>query len=49
VGRDELQKMFDIYKLSILDNKLKELTFKYVSIDVAGYKTGKLVIIDRYD
>jgi PP-loop superfamily ATP-utilizing enzyme len=39
--------MFDIYKLSILDNKLKELTFKYVSIDVVGYKTGKLVIIDR--
>jgi uncharacterized protein len=47
VGRDELHKMFDIYKLSILDNKLKELTFRYVSIDVGGYKTGKLVIIDR--
>jgi pyridinium-3,5-biscarboxylic acid mononucleotide sulfurtransferase len=49
VGRDELHKMFDVDKLAILDNKLKELTYKFVSIDVAGYKTGKLVIIDRYD
>ena len=47
VGRDELHKMFDVEKLAILDNKLKELTFKFVSIDVAGYKTGKLVVIDR--
>ncbi len=49
VGRDELHKMFDVDKLAILDNKLKELTFKFVSIDVVGYKTGKLVVIDRYD
>ena len=45
VGRDELHKMFDVDKLAILDNKLKELTFKFVSIDVVGYKTGKLVVI----
>ncbi len=49
VGRDELHKMFDVDKLAILDNKLKELTFKFVSIDVIGYKTGKLVVMDRYD
>ena len=49
VGRDELHKMFDVEKLAILDNKLKELTFKFVSIDVVGYKTGKLVVIDRHD
>jgi uncharacterized protein len=49
VGRDELHKMFDVDKLAILDNKLKELTFKFVSIDVVGYKTGKLVVMDRYD
>lgn len=49
VGRDELHKMFDVDKLAILDNKLKELTFKFVSIDVAGYRTGKLVVIDRYE
>ncbi|HZA47992.1 MAG TPA: ATP-dependent sacrificial sulfur transferase LarE [Nitrososphaera sp.] len=49
VGRDELHKMFDVGKLAILDKKLKELTFKFVSIDVVGYKTGKLVVIDWYD
>jgi PP-loop superfamily ATP-utilizing enzyme len=41
--------MFDTDKLAILDKKLKELTFKFVSIDITGYKTGKLVVIDRYD
>ncbi len=47
VGRDELHKMFDVDKLALLDKKLKELAFKFVSVDVAGYKTGKLVMIDR--
>jgi uncharacterized protein len=49
VGRDELHKMFDVDKLALLDKKLKELAFKFVSVDVAGYKTGKLVMIDGYD
>ena len=46
VGRDELQKIFDVDKLALLDNKLKELGFKFVSIDAAGYTTGKMVIVD---
>lgn len=49
VGRDELHMMFDMDKLAILDKKLKALRFKFVSIDITGYKTGKLVVIDRYD
>jgi uncharacterized protein len=49
VGRDELHKMFDVDKLALLDKRLKELAFKFVSVDVAGYKTGKLVMIDRHD
>ena len=49
VGRDELHRMFDMDKLAILDKKLKALTFKLVSIDITGYKTGKLVVIDSYD
>src|SRR3712207_3603009 len=49
VGRVELHMMFDMDKLAILDKKLKALTFKFVSIDITGYKTGKLVVIDRYD
>jgi uncharacterized protein len=40
VGRDELSKMFDVHKLGLLDDKLKALSFKFVSMDVAGYKSG---------
>lgn len=46
VGKDELQKMFDADKLALLDGKLKGLGFKFVSVDAAGYRTGKLVMID---
>jgi hypothetical protein len=41
--------MFDMDKLAILDKKLKELTFKFVSIDITGYKTSKMVVMDGYD
>jgi uncharacterized protein len=44
VGKDELQKMFDADKLELLDRKLKQVGFKFVSVDAAGYKTGKLVM-----
>jgi uncharacterized protein len=47
IGRDELQKMFDVDRLALLDGKLKELGFKFVSVDAAGYKAGKLVMIDN--
>jgi uncharacterized protein len=47
VGKDELQKIFDVDKLALLDGKLKEIGFKFVSIDAAGYRTGKLVMIDN--
>lgn len=48
VGRDELSKMFDVEKLALLDSKLKELGFKFVTIDVAGYRTGSLVMVDKH-
>lgn len=44
VGKDELQKMFDADKLALLDRKLKEVGFRFVSVDAAGYRTGKLVM-----
>jgi uncharacterized protein len=44
VGRDELQKMFDAEKLALLDRKLKEVGFKFVSVDAGGYRTGKMVM-----
>jgi uncharacterized protein len=47
VGKDELQKLFDVDRLALLDRKLRELGFKFVSVDAAGYKTGKLMMIDN--
>ena len=47
VGSDELVKMFDADKLTLLDGKLKKLGFKFVAVDAAGYKTGKLAMIDN--
>jgi pyridinium-3,5-biscarboxylic acid mononucleotide sulfurtransferase len=46
VGREELTRLFDVDKLAILDFKLKELGFKFVTIDAVGYRTGSLVVID---
>jgi uncharacterized protein len=46
VERNELTKLFDIDKLPLLDIKLKDLGFKFVSIDVNGYRSGNLVIVE---
>jgi uncharacterized protein len=45
VGRDELSKMFDVHKLGLLDGKLKALSFKFVCVDVAGYKNSDKRIV----
>ena len=45
VGSDELDKLFDVKKLELLDMRLKELGFKFVSIDAKGYHTRNLVVI----
>lgn len=44
VGKDELGKVFDAEKLALLDEKLKQLGYRYVSIDPSGYRQGKLVM-----
>ncbi|MGI0037389.1 MAG: ATP-dependent sacrificial sulfur transferase LarE [Nitrososphaera sp.] len=49
VGRDELARIVDVEKLALLDVKLRELGFKYVSIDAAGYNPGKLVMAGGRD
>jgi uncharacterized protein len=46
VGRDELARMFDPDKLDLLDKKLKELGFRFVTVDVSGYKSGRLSVVD---
>ena len=45
VGSNELDKLFDIQKLDLLDSELKELGFRFVSIDARGYRTGNLIVI----
>ena len=47
VGGDELAMMFDAGKLSLLDSKLKEFGWKFVAIDAAGYRPGKLAVVDK--
>lgn len=47
VGRDELDKLFDVDKLSLLDQELKKLGFRFVSVDAAGYATGKLLVVNN--
>ena len=46
VGRDQIEKMFDMRKLNQLDTELKIIGFKYVSLDLYGYRSGKLTVIN---
>jgi pyridinium-3,5-biscarboxylic acid mononucleotide sulfurtransferase len=39
VGQQEIKKMFDTLKLFEIDSKLKKLGFKYVTLDLSGYKS----------
>ena len=39
VGRQELKEMFDTDKLLAIDSKLKNLGFRYVALDLSGYKS----------
>jgi uncharacterized protein len=47
VGKDELSKVFDADKLSLADAKLKELGFKFVAVDAAGYRQGRLAVVEN--
>lgn len=47
VGKDELHRVFDPDKLSLVDSKLKELGFKFVAVDTAGYKQGRLAVVEN--
>jgi uncharacterized protein len=46
VGRDEMEKMFNKIKLNQLDQELKNIGFKYASLDLYGYRSGQLVVIN---
>ena len=42
VGKDEIHKFFNEDLLNKTDNKLKEIGFKYVTLDMAGYEMGNM-------
>lgn len=42
VGRDEREKLFDTELMDRISRKLKEIGFKYVSLDLEGYRTGSM-------
>jgi uncharacterized protein len=45
VGPGELSKLFDLDKLASIDAELRNLGFKYVTVDIRGYRSGNLVLI----
>lgn len=46
IGRDEMEKMFNKIKLNQLDLELKNIGFKYASLDLYGYRSGNLIVIN---
>jgi uncharacterized protein len=47
VERGELYKLFDVNLLTKIDAELRNLGFKYVTIDIRGYRSGNLVLLDQ--
>lgn len=43
----ELTKLFDLDKLTKIDVELRNLGFKYVTVDIRGYRSGNLVVIEE--
>ena len=42
VGRHEIQNLFDMARLDLLDSELKALGFEHVTIDIAGYRQREI-------
>lgn len=48
VARDERKKLFDTDIMDGISKKLKEIGFKYVTLDLEGYRTGSMnEVLDR--
>ncbi|HJT49533.1 MAG TPA: ATP-dependent sacrificial sulfur transferase LarE [Nitrososphaeraceae archaeon] len=45
IAPSELTKLFDVDKLTKIDVELRNLGFKYVTVDIRGYRSGNLVVI----
>ncbi len=46
VEKEEMTKLFDMDKLSEIESRFKENGFRYVSIDISGYRKSGLVLIE---
>jgi uncharacterized protein len=49
VEKEEITKLFDVDKLSDIELPFKENGFKYVTIDISGYKKSGLNVLDNTD
>ena len=47
VARMELSKLFDLGKLAKIDTELRNLGFKYVTVDIRGYRSANLAIVEE--
>ncbi len=47
VDKDELHKLLDLEKIRIVVDKLKDLGFNNILLDLEGYSTGKLVRLQK--
>jgi len=43
----ELTKLFNVDKLAKIDVELRNLGFKYVTVDIRGYRSGSLIVIEE--
>jgi pyridinium-3,5-biscarboxylic acid mononucleotide sulfurtransferase len=43
----ELSKLFDLGKLAKIDAELRNLGFKYVTVDIRGYRSANLAIVEE--
>jgi pyridinium-3,5-biscarboxylic acid mononucleotide sulfurtransferase len=49
VEKEELIKLFDLSKLTQIGLPFKEYGFKYITIDIEGYKKSGLIVSDKID
>ena len=47
VERMELSKLFDLGKLAKIDAELRNLGFKYITVDIRGYRSANLAIVEE--
>ena len=49
MGRDERGLLFDAGIMNKIADKLKQLGFKFVAMDLEGYRTGSMIVTAERD